>query len=126
MKIRTEKMIDVSDWDTLVKQTYGREYSFQQQDGCRSRGIFRISVPDEADDHERDTVPEFVNDKEMGVSFSAWLERNPQKPLSTDPDPFSLALWWDRNFYPDIQMVTNDLYAKGLLEAGDYTIEIDW
>jgi hypothetical protein len=30
----------------------------------------------------------------------------------------------ERNFYPDVQMVANDLYSKGLVAAGKY--EIDW
>ena len=33
---------------------------------------------------------------------------------------------WERNFYPNIQAVANDLYKKGLLETGDYWIDIDW
>jgi hypothetical protein len=35
-------------------------------------------------------------------------------------------MWWDRNFYPNLQMVANDLHEKGLLAAGDYIISIDW
>ncbi len=127
MKIRTEKVIDVSDWDALVKKTYGRRYSFQQQDGCKSRGVFRFSVPAEAEcDFEQETIPEIVNGPEMGVSFAAWLKRDPKAPIVGQRYDFELDLWWDRNFYPDIQMVANDLHAKGLLEAGDYTIDIDW
>lgn len=126
MKIRTEKIIDVSDWDTMVEQTYGRRYSFQQQDGCKSRGIVRIRVPDAGEDYERDVVPQIVNHAEMGVSFSAWLKRDPKAPIADGSTDYSLDLWWERNFYPDIQMVANDLYAKGFLEAGDYAIDIDW
>lgn len=127
MKIRTEKVIDVSEWDKLVEKTYGRPYSFQQQDGCKSRGVFRFCVPDEADDDfERGSVPEVVNHEERGVSFSAWLARDPNKPLRYGRTDYSLALWWDRNFYPNFQMVANDLHAKGLLESGKYTIDIDW
>lgn len=37
MNIKTIKQIDVSDWDALVTKTYGRPYSFQQQDGCKER-----------------------------------------------------------------------------------------
>jgi hypothetical protein len=124
MKIRTEKVIDVSDWDALVEQTYGRRYSFQQQDGCKERGIVRISVPDEPDDYERDTVPEIVNHEEMGVSFSAWLKRDPKAPPQFSH--FDNDLWWERNFYPDVQMVANDLHTKELLESGDYIIDINW
>jgi len=130
MKIRTEKVIEVSEWNKLVRDTYKRPYSFQQQDGCRSRGVFRFSVPEasEIDDEMPDTVPEIINHKEMGVNFASWLKRDPTQKLPNPDDQASycLEMWWHRNFYPDIQMVANDLHAKGLLEAGDYTIDIDW
>lgn len=65
----------------------------------------------------------------MGVSFKAWLARDPKQPLNS-PDEWDrkngLSLWWQRNFYPDVQMVANDLYEKGLIEAGEYVIDIDW
>ena len=28
--------------------------------------------------------------------------------------------------YPNLEMVVNDLYEKGLLEEGTYEIDIDW
>ncbi len=56
MKTRTEKVIDVGDWDDLVTETYGRIYSFQQQDGCKERGTFQFEVPSEGYDYERDIV----------------------------------------------------------------------
>jgi len=127
MKIRTEKVIDVSDWDALVEKTYGKPYSFQQQDGCQERGNFYLAVPEPSEDYENDSLPEEVNHEEMGVSFKAWLNRDPKTPLASErEDDFSIRLWWERNFYPNIQMIANDLHAKGLLEAGDYTINIDW
>lgn len=128
MKTRNETMIDVSEWDKLVSETYGRLYTFQQQEDCRDRGIFRITVPAEAEDFENETVPEEVNHRERGVSFAAWLARDPKQKLAdpTAQEDYCLDLWWDRNFYPDVQMVANDLHAKGLLEAGSYTIDIDW
>jgi len=126
IKTRTEKLIDVQDWDALVTETYGRPYSFQQQDGCKDRQLVSITVPDECEDFENDTVPEIVNGDEMGVSFKAWLARNPKTPLPGRDDTFGLTLWWERNFYPDVQMIANDLYEKGLIEAGDYMINIDW
>lgn len=85
-------------------------------------------MPAEASDHERDSVPENVNDETMGVSFKAWLARDPKQKLSNPEDQadYCLDLWWKRNFYPDVQMVANDLHAKGLLEAGTHTILIHW
>ena len=126
IRTRTEKLIDVQDWDNLVIETYGRPYSFQQQDGCKDRDLVSITVPDECEDFENDTVPEIVNGDEMGVSFKAWLARDPKTPLKDRDDAFGLTLWWERNFYPDVQMIANDLYEKGLIEAGDYLINIDW
>lgn len=128
IKVRTEQIIDVCDWDDLVCKTYGRPYSFQQQDGCKSRGYERITVPAEDDDFENDTVPETVNHDVMGVSFAAWLARDPTQKLNAEErdSPRSIELWWERNFYPSVQMVANDLHEKGLLPAGEYTIDIDW
>ncbi len=128
MKIQTKKVIQCSDWDSLVKETYGRPYCFQQQDGCKSRGMAYLNVPDNSYDYVNETVPENVNDPVMGVSFKAWLARDPKQKLSNlnDQDDFALHLWWDRNFYPDVQMIANDLYEKGLLEEGEYIIEINW
>lgn len=129
MKIRTEQVITVQEWDKTVRETYGRPYSFQQQGGCKSRGVERFSVPPEYDDEydfPNDTVPEVVNHEDMGVSFKAWLARDPKQKLSNREDDFGLGLWWARNFYPNVQMIANDLHAKGLLPAGEYAIDIDW
>jgi hypothetical protein len=126
LKYKIKKIIEVSDWDKVVKDTYGRPYSFQQQDGCKDRGTFEFTVPNRAYDFRNDIVPEEVNCDEMGVSFSAWLKRDPKLPLVDNDSDFSLKLWWERNFYPEFQMIANDLHSRGLLEAGDYTINIDW
>ncbi len=131
MKIRTEKIIEVSDWDDLVEKVYKKPYSFQQQDGCKERQLVRLTVPQEFDDSDLpETVPEIVNHPEMCVKFSSWLERNSNQPLDGDKDcgkkDWGIRMWWERNFYPDIQMIANDLYAKGLLDAGEYYINIDW
>ena len=133
MKINKVNMISLQDWDDMVVSTYGRPYSFQQQGGCQDHGTFPLTVPDVemAEDFENDTVPEEVNHEEMGVSFKAWLERDPKSPLKDEKDEtgttqWAIDMWWERNFYPEIQMVANDLHAKGLLDAGEYVIDIDW
>jgi hypothetical protein len=130
--IRTELVIDVSDWDQLVIDTYGRQYCFQQQDGCKPRGRVRLeatSNPEYIEDYENETVPEVVNGDEMGVSFAAWLARDPKQPLDTSDSwnrSHGLGLWWDRNFYPTAESIAHDLVKRGLLEEGKYTIDIDW
>lgn len=136
LKYTLEKVIDDSDLDSLVVETYGRPYRFQQQDGCKERQRVRVTVPDHDYDYEDDTIPEVVNGEEMGVSFKAWLERDPKQLLNEirdkswddgwDDGLHSLQLFWERSFYPDVQMVLNDLHSKGLIEAGNYSIDIDW
>jgi hypothetical protein len=129
MTIQKRNFIDVDEWDEFVEKTYGRPYNFQQQDGCKGRGIFQFKVPDEADDFKNSSVPEIINHEEMGVSFAAWLARDPKQVLSEDENgdaKWGIDLWWHRNFYPDFQMVANDLHSKGLLPAGEYVLNIDW
>lgn len=130
MKLRTssKKLVELVDWDKLVTETYKRPYSLQQQEGGMGRGTFELTVPCEADDYDRETIPEIVNGPIMGVKFSAWLARDPTLPLPNPDDQYSwsLTLWWERNFYPSISMVANDLHARGLLDAGEYLINIDW
>lgn len=133
--VKQVNMIDVSDWDALVEKTYGRTYNFQQQDGCKDRGIFKLRVPESPEeaaeyDFENDTIPEKVNGEEMGVSFKAWLERDPKNMLKAgygyDRSSSGREIFWERNFYPAIETVAYDLYKKGLLQSGEYLINIDW
>jgi hypothetical protein len=127
LKVNNIKQIDVQDWDELVQETYNRPYMLQQQDGCRDRGIQYITIPvNNPEDYKNDTIPEIVNANEMGVSFKAWLERDPKQPISERSENWALEMWWERNFYPTIDMIINDLYEKGLVEAGNYQINIDW
>ena len=126
LKITNVQMISLEDWDNLVVETYGKVYSFQQQDNCQSRGTHQIIIPDHPEDYENDTVPEEIRGDEMGVSFAAWLARDPKEWNGNPSDKPHLDMFWERNFYPNIQMVANDLHAKGLIPAGKYTIDIDW
>jgi len=123
---KTETVIESHEWDKLVQDTYQRPYCFQQQDGCQSRGIVPFTVPDEEYDAEQnDTIPEHLEHEVMGVKFEVWKARDPKKKIDNEPD-YVNTLWWERNFYPDFQTVANDLHKRGLLEAGDYLINIDW
>lgn len=130
MKIKTIQSISVQDWDDLVTKTYGRTYSYQQQDGCKERGVDYIIVPDPyAEDYENNSIPEEVNGDVMGVPFTVWLARDPKQLLDSNDEwerKYGLSLFWQRNFYPHVSMVANDLYTRGLLPAGEYQIVIDW
>lgn len=152
LKVKTEKVISVDDWDKLVSDTYGKPYSFQQQDGCKDRGYYPLVVPSENDEEEADmadAIPEVINGEErIGVKFSTWLARDPKAPLNPTPEelttnnyyfgktkgdeqsyktsPSHIELFWERSFYPNLQTVANDLHEKGLLPEGDYLIDVDW
>jgi len=128
LKVSTRKFIEVGDWDDLVSETYGKPYSFQQQAGCQARGVVNLQIPSSyTNDYKNDSLPEVVNGRKMGVSFKAWLERDPKEPLKDDKNnPRSVDMFWERNFYPDLHTIANDLYKKGLIEPGEYSINIDW
>ncbi len=129
MKTKTVIMVEVDEWDKLVQETYGKPYSFQQQDGCKERGIVYIDVPEYESDYENDSIVEKINGPEEGVSFKSWLARDPETPMKDDDtrsDAWGLDLFWSRNFYPDVSMIVNDLHKRGLLEKGSFSINIDW
>lgn len=134
MKVDTIKSVTVQAFNKLVTETYGRVYHFQQQNDCLPRGFYKITVPATPEDYENESVPEVVNHPTMGVKFESWLKRDPNQYLiGEDYEVYDdnwkvrhLRLWWERNFYPHVSMVINDLYSKGLLEAGEYHINVDW
>lgn len=128
IKTKNITVIDCSDWDELVQKTYQRPYSFQQQNGCQERGMVGLTIPPEWTDEEdmHDSIPEVVNGNEMGVKFEVWLARDPNQSITNQKYDWELELFWERNFYPSLYTVANDLYKKGLIEPGDYMINIDW
>jgi hypothetical protein len=102
-----------------------RSYCFQQQDGFKDRGYELVTVPAAAPLDFENT--EVNSGEEMGVKFEAWLQRDPSQPFEEQEEqPWVIDMWWERNFYPSLEMVANDLHAKGILPAGEYCILIDW
>lgn len=129
LKFSTVRCVGVLDWDDFVTCVYGKPYMFQQQDGCKSRGVEYFSVPSndwDGDEFENTHIPFEVNGAEMGVSFESWLKTSPEDTRKHFNDDFENDLFWKRNFYPGLEMVVNDLHKKGLLEEGDYLIDIYW
>jgi hypothetical protein len=125
MAFEAVTMIGVFDFDKLVRDTYGRVYSFQQQDGCKPRGIEQFTIPIvNPDDYE--AVEVGTDEEDLGVSFEAWLARDPKEPLPNQQYNWELELFWERNFYPNVEMILADLYKRGLIPAGELVINIDW
>ena len=130
-------MFEVQDWNDLVKTVYNKPYHFQQQDGCKQRGTFKFSVPleDDPSDFEETENSMVVNGDDMGVSFKTWLETDPTLPVKHDTygrgieetnEQSDKDFVWERNFYPCVDMIIEDLASKGFLEDGDYMINVDW
>ena len=129
LKFSTVNMVDVHDWNILVQSVYSKPYDFQQQDGCQDRGIKYITIPSEDDDlNVNENIPFKINAEVRGVRFSTWLNTSVEDINAKNPEewPGANNLFWERNFYPDLQTVANDLHKKGLIDAGDYIINIDW
>lgn len=123
LEYRIKKIITSYDLDDLIRETYGKPYCFQQQNGCKNRGTAYITVPVlNPFNYSNDLLDFQINGEEMGVSFKTWLNTTVEEVNYIHRN----NLWWERNFYPNLDMIVNDLYEKGLIEAGDYLIEIDW
>lgn len=122
------KLIEVYDWDELVEKTYQRPYSFQQQDDCKERQLIRFTVPYDYDEESEmnDDIPETLDSEEMGVKFATWLARDPNTPIKNQKSSWELRTFWERNFYPSFGTVVDDLHKKGLIDAGEYYLNIDW
>lgn len=129
MSLRFEnvKVIQVGDWNELVKKTYGKPYNYQQTYDCLPRGVYSLSVYDDEDfddEYEGETVPDKINGSDMGVDFKLWLARDVSEWNGSER--YDKELFWERNFYPHCQTLANDLCKKGLIEAGEYKINVDW
>ena len=129
MKIKTIKQIAHNDWDELVEETYGKIYSFQQQEGGKERGVENITVPvpeDWVQDFENTELSFILNGNKMGIAFETWLNTKTEDTANNFEVNYRNEFFWKRKFYPHINMIINDLYSKGLIEMGDYEIKIDW
>lgn len=126
IKTQTISTIDFEDWNALVQNTYGKPYNLQQQGGCMDRQMYPIEVPCQPNDFNNTTLPEILNGNKKGVSFEAWLARDPKEKRALPDQDYAITMFWERNFYPDITMLINDLHKKGLLSAGNYYIDINW
>lgn len=141
LKIEDYKVVYDGEWSRFVSEVYGRPYDLQQQDGGMSRCHLYVEVPVAPEDIEifkEDCLGDIspCDEKSMCVDFERWLSRDPEQLVPDDVvrqdcswvenKRFNTDLWWERNFYPHIDILANDLYEKGFLPAGQYLILVDW
>lgn len=131
IKIETVKKILSYELDDFIRKLYGKPYCFQQQAGCMERGNHYIEIIDPAlyKPHSGfpDSVEETINGNDMCVSFKSWLETNPEEHKKRNEWSDALTkLFWQRNFYPCLEDIMQDLCKRGHIEPGEYMIEIDW
>lgn len=127
LEVRINKTINCNNLDKVVEKVYGIPYSFQQQDGCKYRGFEYVTIPSpEPMDYNRETIPFQVNGNIKGVSFEAWKNVNLEDIKSKFEYDFEENIFFERSFYPHLDQILNDLHNKGLIEAGEYQIEINW
>ena len=130
LKTITDTVVDSFEWDRFVKQVYDRPYTFQQQDGCRQRGVsYFTATPGQYEFVEHmEPVPtgpiEGIRSC-FGVSLEEWVGRSPEAAF--DPDrPNRTGTYWERNYYPPIDELASDLCEKGLIAPGRYVLLVDW
>lgn len=122
LKVKKTTVINCSDWDKFVESVYSIPYCLQQQNGCMDRQSIHLTVPDKFE-AEVNVSP---GENHFPVSLEVWKSRDPTQKIKDQEYDWQLQLWYHRNFFPDLQEVANDLYNRGLLEKGEYLIEIDW
>jgi len=119
LKVSTRKFVELQDWNNFVREVYGKPYNLQQQDGCMGRGTFNITIPSQYAENYPDA-------SYYGVSFDTWLNTTDEQ-LAEKIAPYTdTLLHWHRKFYPSPEILANDLFNRGLIEAGEYSINIDW
>ena len=109
MKVTKVNLIWESEFSQLVEDTYGRPYKLQQQgDMLHQESMVRLSVPGEVFDHWQATTLE------------EWVAAEYPSPK------FDYDFQWEREFYPQLEEVANDLHERGLLDEGEYVLHVWW
>lgn len=147
MKIETVHKIWESEFSDLVSEVYGRPYRLQQQGDCYAQdSIIEITATEE--DYPDDWVP-----YEDEITLEKWLSADPNAPIRNPrydqyrelalqhpgkgyeklekdewegPGTTTHDLYWEREFYPPLEDLVNDLCKKGKIPAGDYVIHVWW
>lgn len=122
MNVKPVLLIWEAEFSQLVRDTYGRPYQLQQQDGCLGQEtIVSVKVPDKPRTW-------LADDAGRPPTLEVWVAATPPEPMTDawDGDLHREHLRWHREFYPELQDVVNDLHRRGLMAAGEYVIHIWW
>ncbi|WP_043736189.1 hypothetical protein [Nocardia asiatica] len=106
----TVTLIDENTFSALVSHLHARPYRLQQQgDGLPQNTIVKITVP--ALEHDW-----------PGIPLAEWAAT----PIGDYTYPWQAETHWEREYYPCLEDVVNDLHARGLLAAGNYALHVRW
>lgn len=98
-----------------VSELYGRPYQLQQQgDMLAQESSVALIVPEPEDWNENPSLAEWLAatpPEEQGLGLSELLNEE---------------MRWERQYYPSLEAVGNDLHARGLLDVGYYIIHVSW
>lgn len=134
LEFEIRKVVEEGCWNFFIENTFNKgpyTYNFQQQDGCRERGPYLVEVPPSEEDLLdgpellNEEISYEVNGEMYGVSLETWLNTSKVDTASKLEKDYLNDLYWCRHFYPRINELVNHLYKLGLIEEGDFYIEID-
>lgn len=107
---RPATVLSETTFSKYVSELYGRPYNLQQQgDMLAQESAVALVVPE-------------LEDWNEDPSLEEWLAATPPVSAADYID----TMRWERQFYPSLEAVANDLHARGLLDAGRYIIHVSW
>ena len=113
MNIKEVKLIWEHELNELITATYGRPYNYGRWQEMGQDTMTQVTVPEEADEPWEGGPP----------SLEEWLAGEPPATLT---DAWRIEQWWQTEYCPELQVVVNDLHARGLMPAGDYVMHVWW
>lgn len=128
MKLEYEnlRVIENYKWNEFISSIYNLPYNYQQQND-RQNTNFEFNIPNDLEEEDlgSDSIPYEVNGEDECVKFDTWKNSDFEEIGKNFEYEVETKLFYERNFYPSIFQILNDLYNRGLIEEGDYLIRID-
>ena len=102
LKYKTVKLVWESDLQDLILDTYGRRTEWAAEQEMSQNETRNFTVPSNR----------YVDEDSLTVA--QWLAGE-----TTELYGYTLV-------EPEMQLILNDLHARGLVEAGEYVVEVWW